>query len=83
MLDGRMPVMNGAAATAALRKLDGAMARVPIIAVTGGDAEEAQECLDAGVDAVLRKPVTVGAVARAVADASGQARPRKAGRKVA
>lgn len=83
MLDGRMPVMSGAATAAALRKLDGAVGRVPIIAVTGGDAEEARECLDAGVDAVLRKPVTVGAVARAVADAGRPAKPRKAGGKKA
>lgn len=81
MLDGRMPVMGGAATAAALRKLEGAMSRVPIVAVTGGDAEEAQECLDAGADAVLRKPVTVAAVARAVADAAGSARPRRVSRK--
>lgn len=82
MLDGRMPVMGGAATAAALRKLDGPMSRVPIVAVTGGDAEEAQECLDAGADAVLRKPVTVGAVARAVADASSETvKPGKVSRK--
>lgn len=84
MLDGRMPLMNGAQTAAALRKLDGAVARAPIIAVTGGDAEEAQACLDAGADAVLRKPVTVGAVARAVADATTPTKTRKsAGRAVA
>ncbi len=70
MLDGRMPVMDGPQAAAAIRGLDGANARAPIIAVTGGDAEEAQECLEAGADVVLRKPVTVGGVARAVADAA-------------
>lgn len=81
MLDGRMPIMGGAATAAALRQLDGAMSRVPIVAVTGGDAEEAQECLSAGADAVLRKPVTVAAVARAVVDAAGTARPRRASRR--
>ncbi|HEX6866572.1 MAG TPA: response regulator, partial [Caulobacteraceae bacterium] len=82
MLDGRMPVMGGADTAAALRKLDSPMAQTPIIAVTGGDADEAQACLDAGADAVLRKPVTVAAVARAVADAGdGLQKPRKAGRK--
>ena len=81
MLDGRMPVMDGAATATALRQLEGRMSRVPIIAVTGGDAEEAQACLDAGADTVLRKPVTVGAVARAVADAGGPSKPRKASRK--
>ncbi len=42
----------------------------PIVAVIGGDADEARECLDAGADTVLRKPVSVAAVARAVADAA-------------
>jgi CheY-like chemotaxis protein len=42
----------------------------PIIAVIGGDAaEEAGECLSAGADAVMRKPVSVAAVARAIAEA--------------
>jgi len=69
MIDGRMPNMDGPAAIAAIRALDGPMRHVPIVAVIGGDASEAMECTQAGADAVLRKPVSVGAVARAVADA--------------
>lgn len=69
MIDGRMPNMDGPATIAAVRELDGDIARVPIVAVIGGDAEEAEECTQAGADAVLRKPVSVTAVARAVADA--------------
>jgi signal transduction histidine kinase/ActR/RegA family two-component response regulator len=69
MIDGRMPNMDGPATIMAIRALDGDMAQVPIIAVIGGDAVEAKECTDAGADAVLRKPVSVAAVARAVADA--------------
>ncbi len=69
MIDGRMPNMDGPAAIAAIRALDIEIARVPIICVIGGDAAEAKECVDAGADAVLRKPVSVAAVARAVADA--------------
>ena len=34
-----------------------------------GDAEEARLCREAGVDEVLRKPVTVTGVARAMATA--------------
>jgi signal transduction histidine kinase/CheY-like chemotaxis protein len=70
MLDGRMPIMDGPQTAAALRALDGANRDVAIIAVIGGDADEARECLDAGADTVLRKPVSVAAVARAVADAA-------------
>jgi len=68
MMDGRMPVMDGVETTRALRALDGAASRVPVIAVIGGDAEEAQALTEAGADAVIRKPVTVAGVARAVAD---------------
>ena len=74
MLDGRMPLMDGPQTAAAMRQLDGAAGEKPIIAVIGGDVDEAQECLAAGANAVLRKPVTVAGVARAVADAAA---PRK------
>jgi len=68
MMDGRMPVMDGVETTRALRALEGAAGRVPVVAVIGGDAEEAQALTEAGADAVIRKPVTVAGVARAVAD---------------
>ena len=74
MLDGRMPRMDGPATAAAIRALPSASARAPLIAVLGGDADEARECLDAGCDTVLRKPVTVAGVARAVADAAARVR---------
>ncbi|CAN5506968.1 ATP-binding protein [soil metagenome] len=70
MLDGRMPILDGPQTARALRALDGANRDVAIVAVIGGDADEARECLDAGADTVLRKPVSVAAVARAVADAA-------------
>jgi len=70
MLDGRMPILDGPQTAAALRALETANRAVPIVAVIGGDADEARECLDAGADTVLRKPVSVAAVARAVADAA-------------
>ncbi len=72
MLDGRMPVMDGPRTAAAVRRLDAPVSAAPIIAVIGGDADEARECLDAGCDTVLRKPVTVAGVARAVADAAAR-----------
>lgn len=80
MLDGRMPGLDGPAAAQAIRALDGPVARTPIVAVIGGDADEARECLDAGVDAVLRKPVTVAGVARAVADAAAGGRSEETAR---
>jgi signal transduction histidine kinase/ActR/RegA family two-component response regulator len=80
MLDGRMPLLDGAQTANALRQLETPVGRAPIIAVIGGDMDEARECLAAGADAVLRKPVTVAGVARAVADAAS---PRRKARAVA
>ena len=62
-------VVSGPETIAALRALDGAAARTPAIALTGGDAEEAQALLAAGADALLRRPVAVPAAARAIAEA--------------
>jgi len=69
MIDGRMPVLDGPETIAAIREMEGRAGGPPIVAVIGGDANEARECAESGADAVLRKPVSVGAVARAVADA--------------
>jgi CheY-like chemotaxis protein len=70
MLDGRMPGMDGPETAHAIRALDGDEGQVPIVAVIGGDAEEADAMRQAGCDCVLRKPVTVAGVARAVEDAA-------------
>ncbi len=82
LLDGRMPGMDGPETARTLRALPGRPATLPVVAVIGGDAEEAQAMLDAGADTVLRKPVTVASVARAVADA-GKPRPEAEARAVA
>ena len=74
MLDGRMPHLSGAEATREIRALASAAGQAPIIAVIGSDPEAADACLEAGVDQILRKPVTVSAVARAVT-AAMEARP--------
>lgn len=73
MLDAHMPQMNAPDAIRAIRKLAAPVGEAPIIAVIGGDAaEEAGECLAAGADAVMRKPVTVASVARAIAEAGAE-----------
>lgn len=81
MVDGRMPVMDGPSTVTAIRALDGPAARAPVVGVIGGDADEAKAMLDAGADSVLRKPVTVTAVARAVADASHRSAGGRGGRR--
>ena len=70
MFDHRMPVLDGPGAAASLREAEGPNRYTPIVAVIDGDGEEASEFLDAGADLTLRKPVSVAAVARALADAA-------------
>jgi signal transduction histidine kinase/ActR/RegA family two-component response regulator len=70
MLDHRMPVMDGPTATASLRGGEGPNRHAPIVAIIDGDGEEATGFLEAGADIMLRKPVSVAGVARALADAA-------------
>ena len=84
MIDGRMPNLDGPQTIAKVRALESPTRLTSIIAVIGGDADEAQECSQAGADVVLRKPVNVSSVARAVADAaSNSARDAAQSRQVA
>ena len=65
LMDVRMPVMDGYAATAAIRKLERADADVPIIAMTADAfSEDIQRCLECGMDDHLAKPIDMQAVAR-------------------
>lgn len=76
MLDGHMPELDGPAVARAVRALSSASASTPIVAVIGGDAEEAEAFADVGVDQALRKPVNVAGVARAIAAALREEPPR-------
>ena len=65
LMDVRMPVMDGYAATAAIRKLERSDADVPIIAMTADAfSEDIQRCLECGMDDHLAKPIDMQAVAR-------------------
>ena len=57
LMDLQMPVLDGLQATKRIRALDGAMARVPIIAMTATMLTGAREaCLAVGMDDFVTKP---------------------------
>ncbi len=58
LMDIRMPRMDGVEATRAIRRLPGALGRVPIVALTAnGDSEAARIYMAAGMNAVVEKPI--------------------------
>jgi len=67
LMDVRMPRMDGLEASRAIRALSAPFNAVPILAVTA-DAmpEDAQRCLDAGMDGHLAKPITHTALYAAI-----------------
>jgi signal transduction histidine kinase len=64
LMDCSMPVMDGYEATAEIRRRGGAMAELPIVAVTANTLpEDRQRCFDVGMNAYLAKPVRLPALA--------------------
>ena len=77
LMDVRMPRMDGLAATAAIRSLEGPAGRVPIIAMTAAAMpNEVARCLEAGMDGHVAKPMDLTALLAAVSDIL-ENRPRR------
>ncbi len=67
LMDVQMPVMDGLTATRVIRGLSGAVARIPIIALTANAMQgDDAVCLDAGMDDYLSKPINARKLAEAV-----------------
>lgn len=64
LMDCDMPVVDGYEATRRIRAMEGQQRHAPVIALTAGSsAEEAQRCLEAGMDGFLSKPLRPQALA--------------------
>lgn len=69
LMDIMMPVMDGLAASRTIRALDRADAKdIPIIAMTANAfKEDAKQCLEAGMNAHLEKPLDMDEVVPVIA----------------
>jgi len=68
LMDCQMPVMDGYAATRAIRALPGGRARVPIVALTANATpEDEARCRESGMDGFVGKPFTLATLAAALA----------------
>ena len=68
LMDVTLPVMDGLAATRAIRALRGDAAKVPVIGISGHtETGEEEAALAAGMNAFLAKPVSPAVLAQAVA----------------
>jgi hypothetical protein len=68
LMDVHMPVLDGLAATREIRRFEGERGRIPIIALSASVLSgETEQCLAAGMDAHLVKPIDPIALAHALA----------------
>ena len=70
LMDSMMPVMDGLAATRAIRALDRSDAQAVAIVAVSANAfqDDVEKCLEAGMNAHLAKPITSDSVIKAISD---------------
>src|SRR6185369_10826550 len=67
IMDCQMPELDGFEATRRIRRLSGACATVPIVALTANAMQgDRERCLDVGMNDYVTKPVDVGRLAAAL-----------------
>ena len=72
LMDMHMPVMDGLAATRAIRSLNNELSQIPIIAVTANAIQgERQKCLAAGMNDFITKPIEKDKFAAALEHLTG------------
>ncbi len=73
LMDVQMPVLDGVEATRRIRRLPGALGRIPIIGLTANVmSQEQARYLQAGMDACLGKPIEWDRLAAAIARHAGR-----------
>jgi PAS domain S-box-containing protein len=71
LMDVHMPVMDGLAATRAIRELGGPAGIVPIVALTANvQPEQVDRCREAGMDGHVGKPIQIGQLLAAMSAAT-------------
>jgi len=78
LMDMQMPVMDGIAATKAIRELPGKARTVPIVAMTANASDsDRRRCVEAGMTGFQSKPISMAQLASIVANhAPAEARDR-------
>ena len=72
LMDLQMPVMDGFEATRTIRRSDAVISLVPIIGLSANiTPDKAKECMDAGMNAVITKPVDVYKLYQLIGDVVG------------
>jgi signal transduction histidine kinase/DNA-binding NarL/FixJ family response regulator/HPt (histidine-containing phosphotransfer) domain-containing protein len=76
LMDMQMPVMDGIAATREIRRLDGILGRVPIVAMTANASDTDRNlCMEVGMNGFEAKPISSARLARLLTEHGGQAAP--------